>query len=193
MLKKLFTSGSRVEILKELLFNPQGDFYLSDLARTTGTAPIQTSKELENLESLNLVERKKVGKLTFYSINKNAPIYEDIKNIFLKTDSLGNFLRTRLKNYEITHALIFGSFAAGEERKDSDVDLLIVGDINENALVKTVRECEKSLKREINYILWNRKEFEKRAREGHHLLRDIKEKSMIMLAGDENEFREAIK
>ena len=90
MLKVLFTSGSRVEILDELLLNPEPEFYLSQLARNSGTAPILASKELDKLEKIGLVKERKVGKLNFYSINKQSPVYPELRSMFLKTKGLGD-------------------------------------------------------------------------------------------------------
>ena len=54
--------------------------------------------------------------------------------------------------------------------------------------------CNKEeLKREINYILWTENAFNKKVKERHHLILDMIEKPLIMLVGDEDEFRRAAK
>ena len=164
MLKDLFRSESRVKILEELLFNPEKKFYLTQLARNSKVAPIQASKELSNLKNLGLVIEQKTGKLKFYAINRESPIYPDLRNIFLKTECLGEVLKKHLKNYSLEYAIIFGSFASGKEKPGSDIDLLLIGDANERELIKTIRIAEKKLRREINYILWSEKEFEKKVK-----------------------------
>ncbi len=192
MLKKLFTSGSRVKLFEELIFNPKEELYLSELARATGTEPIQASKELSNLKDLGLVKERKEEKMIFYKMNKDSPIYSDLKNIFLKTESLGNSLKKYLKDHKLQYAVIFGSFAKGEEKPESDVDLLLVGNIGEKKLIKTIHKAEKNLRREINYILWSRKEFNKKLRQKHHLLKDIHKNKTINLIGGEDEFRNTL-
>jgi hypothetical protein len=52
---------------------------------------------------------------------------------------------------------------------------------------------EKAVRREINYILWNEGEFVKRVKSRHHLLMAIVAKPLIMLVGEEDEFRRIVK
>ena len=192
MLESLFTSKSRVKILKLLIFS-QEDIHLREIARRTDVTPPYVKKEIEKLRKLNLVTETRRGNQKIFKINKNSPLYEDLKRMFLKTEVLGDVVKESLKNEDIKYALIFGSFAKGEETEKSDIDLLVIGSLKEESMLKIVRDSESKTGREINYILWNEKEFEKRAKEGHHLLKDIIIKPVIMLIGDFDEFRRAVK
>jgi len=192
MLESLFTSKSRVKILKLLIFS-QEDIHLREIARRTDVTPPYVKKEIEKLRKLNLVTETRRGNQKIFKINKSSPIYEDLKRMFLKTEVLGDVIKESLENEDIKYALIFGSFAKGEENEKSDIDLLVIGSLKEESILKIVRDSESKTGREINYILWNEKEFEKRAKEGHHLLKDIIIKPVIMLIGDFDEFRRAVK
>jgi len=70
---------------------------------------------------------------------------------------------------------------------------LIIGNINEEKILNKTSQIQKEVKREINYILWSEDEFNKRAKNKHHLLQDIASKPLIMLIDEENEFRRTIK
>lgn len=193
MLERLFTSKSRIKILQLLIFNTQSEFHLRQIARLTGVSPPYVKRELSNLSKLNLITESTKGNLKLFRINKGSPIFAELKRIFLKTESLGNLLKKKLKSLELKYVLIYGSFAAGEETEKSDIDLLVIGNIKEERILKIVTQSEAKVGREINYILWNEKEFEKRAIQKHHLLVEIVSKPIIMLVGDENEFRKAVK
>jgi len=67
-----------------------------------------------------------------------------------------------------------------------------VGEVDEEDLLKAMSGVEKDVGREVNYILWSEDEFMERVREGHHLLADISRKPVLMLVGDEDEFRRTI-
>jgi hypothetical protein len=82
---------------------------------------------------------------------------------------------------------------SGEESESSDVDILIVGNVREEMILKTIGAMEEKAGREINYIFWSDGEFKKRARSKHHLLTEIARKPVIMLIGEESEFRRAAK
>jgi predicted nucleotidyltransferase len=192
MLEKLFTSRARVKILKLLIFNPE-EFHLREMARRTKVSAPYMRKELENLKALNLILESSKGNMRLFKINKSSPIFGELKRIFLKTEVLGDFLKKSLEKNEIKYSLIFGSFASGKESESSDIDVLIIGKINEKELLETIRNAEKETGREINYILWSEKEFQKKAKEKNHLLQDIISKPVIMLTGDENEFGRLVK
>ena len=193
MLKKLFTSTTRVKLLKLFFMNREREFYLRELSRITGENPNSIKRELENLKSIGLITERKRGNQKLYRVNKLCPIHEELRKIVLKTVGIGEVLRENLVKFGVKFALIYGSFAQGEEVKDSDIDLLIIGDVDEEELIKIIKKLEEELSREINYILWNRKEFRKRIKEKHHLLMDVIEKPFIMIIGDADEFRSAVK
>jgi predicted nucleotidyltransferase len=102
-------------------------------------------------------------------------------------------LRTALSELkEIRYALVYGSFASGEESQSSDVDLLIIGDVDEERVLNVVGGIEEEVDRGINYILWSSEEFMERVKSGHHLLRDIASSPVIMVVGQEDEFRRVV-
>jgi len=187
-------SEARVKILKMLLLNPDAEFYIREISIKTGLAFSMVYKELDNLKAIGLVTEERKGKLRLFKINKQSLLYEDLKMIFTKTVGLGDLIRESLQKFDkIKYALIYGSFARGEEIVSSDIDMLIVGGIGEEDLVKAIRGLEEKTGREVNYVLWTEKEFEKRAKERHHLLVEIIGKPVIGLVGNMDEFRKIIK
>ena len=194
MLEKLFTSKARVKILELLMFDPLSEFHLREISRRTKVSAPYVKKELAQLKKINLVKETAQGNMKLYRINRDSPIIEDIKRIFLKTDSLGGLLSKELSELgKIDHALIYGSFARGDETEKSDIDLLVIGRIDEEKLVSIIGSVEKRIGREVNYILWTADEFKKRAVKRHSLLLDIIDKPFITLIGDGNEFRRSVK
>jgi predicted nucleotidyltransferase len=186
MLEKLFTSRTRVGILKLLLFRPDEQFHLRDIARIVDVNPTYASKELSKLSNLNIVKKSEKGNLSLYSANEDCPFLPELKGLFLKTDYLGDLLKKELSG-KARFALIYGSFARGDEREGSDIDLLVISEMAEDELLKISRSLEKQTGREVNYILWNDSAFKKR--QGNALLNTILDHGFIMLIGDENEFR----
>ncbi|MBU5678758.1 MAG: nucleotidyltransferase domain-containing protein [Candidatus Aenigmarchaeota archaeon] len=194
MLKRLVISRTRVKLLKLFFLNREREFYLREIAKLTGDNLNSVRRELNNLVKIKIIEERKRGNQKLYKVNKNSPIHEELRKLILKTVGIGDTLRENLlKLNNVVYALIYGSFATGEEVEESDIDLLIVGDLDEEKVIEVIRRLEYELTREINYILWSTKEFEKRVKERNHLLLDIVEKPIIMIIGDENEFRKIVK
>ncbi|MEW6328963.1 MAG: nucleotidyltransferase domain-containing protein [Candidatus Micrarchaeota archaeon] len=190
MLERLFKSKTTVRLLGLLLFGKP--LHIREIARRIDITPIYVKKELENLERLGLVSSAKVGNLSVWEINKLSPIYKEMKDIFLKTESLGGYLQEVFKKTSVEFALIYGSFAKGTENEKSDIDLLIVGEIKQSVLINTISGIERKISREINYIVWTKEEFLKNAKKKHHLLINIIKNPVIMIKGDENEFRKFV-
>lgn len=182
MLERLFTSKTRVSIIKLLMFKRK-EYHLRDIAKRVGAVPINVSRELDNLQKINLVRFRKVGNLSLYQINADCLIYESLRDIFIRTEYIGDFLREKLSSQKF--AFIYGSFALGTEQEHSDIDLFVIGDIKGDAMHKISMDAGDITHREVNYILWDEKTFNERR--DHYLFQSMEK--IIMLVGDEDEFR----
>ncbi|HQE64735.1 MAG TPA: nucleotidyltransferase domain-containing protein [Candidatus Saccharicenans sp.] len=68
-----------------------------------------------------------------------------------------------------------------EEKEKSDIDLFIVGEIEESKLHEQLSNIEKEIGREINYTLMTKKEFmERKARGDGFLQRIIGEEKLVL-------------
>jgi predicted nucleotidyltransferase len=191
-LERLFRSRTQILILKLLFVNPTSKFHLNDIARKTGVSPSAVVKECALLLSLALVKRSAQGNLRLYEINRESVIYDELKRIFLKYEFLDELFASRLRSERVKYALIYGSFAKGTEEEGSDVDLLVVADIEEDALLKAVNEVERKTGREVNYNLWTESEFAEKVGHQIPLLREISKTPVIMIVGEESGLKRAI-
>jgi predicted nucleotidyltransferase len=191
---RLFGSKTRVKILCELLLNLDRTYYLRELSRKLKIPYSVLYKEVKNLVNIDIVRREKRGKITLLTVNKRLPYFNELKILLIKTAALGDALGKILGRFPgIRYALIYGSFASGRVDEKSDVDLLIVGSVNEERIIDEMSKVEEKLGREINYILWSKEAFLSRVKKKHHLLAEIAEGPIVMLTGDEDEFRGVIK
>jgi len=77
----------------------------------------------------------------------------------MKTEGVSHLLTENVKDLgQIELAFIFGSFASLQAGPESDVDLLLVGNIDENLLIQKLAALERKLSREINYVLLSKDE-----------------------------------
>ena len=191
---RLFGSRTRVMLLTKLLMNANRSYYLRELAKELNVPYSMLYKEKNTLRSLGILKEERKGKINLLSLNKNLPYYPELKGLVMKTTGLAGVIADSLHTIaEVKYALIYGSFANGEETGSSDVDLMIVGDTAEEKILDAVTTAEKTIGREINYILWSENEFYSRVREKHHLLINIVSSKVIILVGSEDEFRGAVK
>lgn len=193
LLERLFTSKTRVKILAEMLLNPGREYHIRELSRITGISPIYVQKELKNLQSLGLLVSRKQGNMILYALDKHSVISDDLKRMFLKTEGVGTEILRGVDKSEIKYALIYGSFAKGAETASSDIDLLVIGDIDEDVLLESVSKAERKIGREINYLLWTPREFVQKARQKIPLLLEILKTDVVMIVGEQREFKRFIK
>ena len=153
-------SRTRRGVFRVLFANPRGA-YLRELERKTGVNSRQLLRELRVLRDAGILTAERVGNLVLYRFNKDCPVYDEIQSLARKTVGLADVIRQALEPFgeEIERAYIFGSFARGDERADSDVDLMIVGHIARRELATPLREAGDILGREINTMVHTPREY----------------------------------
>ena len=82
-------------------------------------------------------------------------------------------------------AFVFGSTARNRQTEDSDVDLLIIGDVNLKSLSGPLREAERTLGRRINPAIYTGNSFREKYQAGDPFLLDVyrREKIPVIHAG----------
>jgi len=188
MLESIIGSKTRVKILALFLLSPDRKFYVRELARKIGGNINSVRRELQKLESIGLLKSERVGNLKYYVVDKKMPIYQELKSIFLKTEGLGKVIKENLSGLgEVKLAFIYGSFARGEEQLKSDIDLMIVGEVDEKKLIPLIRKLEERLSREINYTLFSPREFESRVKKKDPFVSNVLREKKIQLVGEPSE------
>jgi len=176
-------------LILEIFFNdPNKSYYLRELGRKIGKQPGVFQKDINKLvESGILISEYRV-KSRFFKLNKNHPLYKELKSIFFKTVGVEGRLRGILKNIKnIKIAFIFGSYAKEKEDSFSDVDLMIIGNPDEDLLISKIIEFEKQLDREINYHIFSEADWKKKIKERGSFLENILSQPKIFLIGKKDE------
>jgi predicted nucleotidyltransferase len=89
-------------------------------------------------------------------------------------------------------AFVFGSIARLEQVRESDVDLMIVGDVRLKDLAPALHLPEQILGRTVNPVLFSAEKFREQYREGNPFLIDVVRKEKIFLKGSRNELTELV-
>ncbi len=193
-LDTLFGSTTRVKILSLLILNSEKEFYIKEISDSLGLSYGLVHREIENLKKGSIITERHKGKLRHFKISKFSPIYPELRGLILKTEGLGNVIGKLIRKINfIEYAMIFGSVAKGVEIETSDVDLLIIGNPDEEKIIEAVKHAEKKICRDVNYIIWSKKELVKKVKEKHYLIADIVKGPVIMIIGDEDGFRQIAK
>ena len=182
---KITNSKTRRAIFQLYFVHPEKKYYLRELERILNLPVQNIRREFLVLEKNGIFIREKQGNQVYYSLNAKSPIFPELKSIVSKTiGAQGNLKKILTATAGIKIAFIFGSFANGKEDSLSDIDLMIVGEINENMLVRKISKLENKLDREINYHIFSQKEFAKRIKEKDFFIMKILSKPVIFLIGN---------
>jgi predicted nucleotidyltransferase len=167
---KLTNSQTREKILNLYFADPEKKYYLRQLEKILDLPVGNIRRELISLSGAGLFKKEKVGNQVYYYLDKNSPLYNEIKSIISKTIGIQGTLKTELDKIPgIKRAFIFGSFAKSREKSGSDIDLMLVGQPDEDELVKRISQLESRFGREVNYHLFSEKEWEKRSKKDSFL------------------------
>ena len=180
----LFKSKVRRTLLALFFTNPDQEYFPRQLERLSGIFVGNLQRELISLEQAGLLKTRRLGNLKLYKLNHQHPLYPELKSLVAKTIGLEESLRSHLAAIEgIQAACIYGSFARKEERAKSDVDVLILGQVDEKTLIDTVKRLENMLQREINYTLYRLDERRKRKAAKDSFVLEVLKQPRIPLIG----------
>src|SRR5262249_30196848 len=123
---------TRQGILAATLVQPNKAWYVSELARRMGVPSSSLQRELQDLTRAGILTSHRQGRMVYYQANADSPLYPDLRGLLLKTAGLVDVLREALKPLEtkIALAFVYGSIAKGEERTESDIDLMVIGSVS---------------------------------------------------------------
>ncbi len=181
-------SKTRQGVLTATFLQADRWWYLSELAQHLGVRPSSLQAELPELESGEFLISKKDGNRIYYRANSDAPLFQELQQILVKTIGLRDVVKDFLRPFEkkISAAFIFGSIARGEEVSASDVDLMIVGDVKLIDLVKSLKKAELKIGRPINPTTYKFSEFIKQIQEKNNFIANVLREKKIFIIGSEN-------
>lgn len=188
LLQALFPRARRA-ILRELFSSPGEKLHLRELERRTGVNAKGLMRELHSLSEAGLLIAERSGNRVYYRANFACPLYAELAAMMAKAESVAERLRAALAPLaeRIELAYIYGSFARGDTGPDSDIDLMIVGEVRLTDIATPLAEAERELGREINPTLYPPGMYRRRVREEDGFLSKVHCGSRVVLIGDGDE------
>lgn len=185
----------RSSVLSLLLLNSDISMYFREIERAVGMGRGAVQRELDNLVHSGIVVRSKQGNQVYYQANHKSPVFAELKSLMIKTTGVADVLREVLKPFQshIETAFIYGSFARGTEHADSDVDVMVIGDLTFSEVVDALALAQESIGREINPSVYPVDEFVRRVSSGNHFLTSSVGEPKIFLIGDGDVFEGLVK
>ncbi len=180
-------------LLSLLFLNSDRTYYFREIRDVIGSGSGAVHRELANLIDAGLVTLKKQANQHRYQANRESPVFQDLHGFFKKTTGLPHQIEGVLEHLktEIELAFIFGSYASGEIRPESDVDLMVIGDVEFQDIVSAIHSVQETTGREINPVVYSAGSFRDRLDSG--FIKGIMKSPKLYLIGSEDEFKKIIR
>jgi len=180
---------TRQGILAATLVQPEKAWYASELAQRLGVPSSSLQRELQDLTEAGILKTHKQGRMVYYQANRESQVFSDLRGLMLKTAGLVDVLAQALKPVasKVTTAFVYGSIAAGSEDSNSDIDLMVVGEVSPQDLALPLRRARESLGREINPTVYSLSEFERKRAANDHFLTQVLDKPRLIVLGNKDE------
>jgi predicted nucleotidyltransferase len=128
-LDPLLASPTKLRLLRTLLASHNRTWTGRELSGAARVSSAQGARDLKDLAEVGIVLRDVKGRSYSWRANPDHVLFETLSSLFRDEEGLRAELVRQisscLKSSPIERAFLFGSFARGEERPDSDVDLYV--------------------------------------------------------------------
>ncbi len=186
MLEQLFGSQTRVKLLHIFLINPDEQYFVRELTRDLESQINAVRRELQNLEEIGIINEVEVKEgdskqnRKFYKADTKFVLYSELKSILQKSQFLleKKFAKSLQKIGKVYYLALTGLFVGN---KNVPIDMLVVGKLNKKKFEKLLKNFEKYFRREINYTLLDKDEFEYRRSVADRFLYSILDSEKIVM------------
>jgi hypothetical protein len=167
----LFGSKTRVKLLQLFYSSPNRSFYVREITRKIDEQINSVRRELSNLLNIGIIVSENTNNRLYYEVNQKFEYYKPLQEIFgggvnksvtkkKADDGAEEAADPDLKAIgHIELALYTGQFTRDET---AGIDLLVVGDVNRNALKKYVDQLEKQEGKSLRYAVMSLPDFQYR-------------------------------
>lgn len=143
------------ELLALVLLHPEREYSLTELAEAVGVTPTAVMREVERLIGGGILIDRRVGRSRLVSARTDTPVYRPLSDLMAASFGPLPLLTEALAGLEgVRRAYIYGSWAARYAGTPgpppADVDVLVVGDPDADALFDVAEEASERLHRDVN-------------------------------------------
>jgi DNA-binding transcriptional ArsR family regulator len=159
LLETLITSKTRIKLLLKFFLNDSYSSYLRQLETEFDESSNAIRVELNRFEDAGLLRSYTQGNRKYYQAENTHPLYEDIHNIILKYVGIDQVIEhVAHKLGDLDRVFLRGDFAEG--RDNSTIDFIFVGEkLDGDYLLRLVHKAESLIKRKVQYLVMDEKEF----------------------------------
>lgn len=187
MYEKVNITENHLNILSLFTRGFDSEYYIREVQKILKISPRTAQLILDNLEKKGILESKTRGKIRTYKLKRNIMtkkylvLTEQHKELgFLEKNHIIKEILEKITPNINGIGIIFGSYAKGTNKKDSDLDIFIIGEYDR----KKMKEVSKTYKIETNIKNYPLDIFKKSLREDI-LIKEVLKDHIIFLNSEE--------
>lgn len=183
---RLFASAGVRRVLSLFVLQPGREFYQREVARAAGVPLRSAQLALDRLVRLGLIDAYRSGNRMHYSAVR-SPAFDSLRAWAMSEVALVPLLREALEPLGdgIEMAFVYGSTASGEDTATSDIDLMIVGEVDTYALYDGLQDLNERLGRVVNITHYDADEFREKLAAGSHFITTVMRAPVLWVLGEE--------
>lgn len=183
-LDKIFGSRLRSKLIGWLFSHTEEEFFVSQLAKLLNEKTASISRELARLNRAGILLSTRQGKQVNFQVNPSFFFFPELKRLVQKTVGVPGQLSQLLSRLTgVRQAMLYGPYGRGDEETGSDIDLLIIGDVDCDMLDDLLEGLESRLSLTVNCLVYGPEEFDEKVKAGNRFLLDVLGDDFVMLVG----------
>lgn len=159
LLSGLISSKTRVKLLMRFFLNPQTRSYLRELAKDFNVSTNAVREELNQMTKTHLLKTEKNGRHVYYTANTAHALFPEIRSMISKVIGVDRVIGgITAQPLNVERIYLMDDYAEG---KDTGLmDVLLVGNVDQNQLHNVLSDIERSINKKIRHLVLNRDELE---------------------------------
>jgi predicted nucleotidyltransferase len=182
-LKELFGGELRYRILRALLEEPGREFHLRGLASAAAVDSGNAHRLLKRLIDAGVCEQVAALPYPKYRARQDNPLLPELARLFSRGTGLINAIRDVAQGLEGAVA-VYGSVARGEDKPQSDVDVLVIGPLSTIMAQAAFKPVARAYDRRINANAVTEADLVSQLEAGSAFWRDVLSGPLLKLKGD---------
>jgi predicted nucleotidyltransferase len=180
----LFRSEMQLRLLALLLLQPERSWTLQELAQALDAPASSVHRELGRAQRAGIIRRSAAARPHRFQAATEDPLYEPVAELLRRSVGVEQQLRGALQRPDVLAAVIYGSWAGGTRRPDSDIDVLVIGQADLRELRRRVRPIGKAAGRTIDLTVMSVEEFQRLLAEESSFARSVLRAPTTPLVGE---------